>query len=69
LPAQIEEQDKILKARRSNNLLTTDKIVAALPELHIPEIHEACEGVSRLFRHSHAATSSHTARARACACT
>lgn len=46
----IEEQDKILKARRSNNLLTTDKIVAALPELHIPEIHEACEGVFQRMR-------------------
>lgn len=42
---QIEEQDKILAARRSNNLLDTTKIVAALPDVHIPEIHEACEGV------------------------
>ena len=42
---QIEEQDKILAARRSNNLLDTTKIVAALQDVHIPEIHEACEGV------------------------
>ena len=40
----IEEQNKILAAKRSN-LLDTTKFVAALPDIHIPEIHEACDKV------------------------
>lgn len=47
---QIEEQNKILAARRSNNLLDTTKFVKALPDVHIPEIHEACEGVREKIR-------------------
>jgi len=41
----LEEQDKILKAKRSNNTLDHDKLVAALPDVHIPEIHESMEQV------------------------
>jgi 3,5-epimerase/4-reductase len=46
----IEEQDKILKAGRSNNTLDHTKLVAAVPEMHIPEIHEAMEGVFTRMR-------------------
>ena len=31
----------------SNNLLDTTKFVKALPDVHIPEIHEACDKVGR----------------------
>jgi 3,5-epimerase/4-reductase len=37
----VEEQDKILKAGRSNNELDTTKIVAALPDITIPPIKES----------------------------
>jgi len=37
----IEEQDKILKAKRSNNELDCSKLVAALPDVPILEIHDA----------------------------
>ena len=37
----VEEQDKILKARRSNNELDCSKLVNALPDVPIPEIHDA----------------------------
>uniref|UniRef100_A0A7S3JXK2 RmlD-like substrate binding domain-containing protein n=1 Tax=Aureoumbra lagunensis TaxID=44058 RepID=A0A7S3JXK2_9STRA len=36
----VEEQDKILKARRSNNELDCTKLVQALPDVPIPEIHD-----------------------------
>lgn len=39
----IEEQDKILKAARSNNTLTHEKLTSALPDVPIKEIHEAME--------------------------
>jgi dTDP-4-dehydrorhamnose reductase len=41
----LEEQDKILKAKRSNNTLDHEKLVAAMPDVHIPEIHESMEQV------------------------
>jgi hypothetical protein len=44
---QIDEQNKILAAKRSNNELDTTKFCAALPDVHIPDIHEACEKVRR----------------------
>lgn len=37
----VEEQDKILKARRSNNELDCTKLVKALPDMEILEIHDA----------------------------
>jgi len=37
----LEEQDKILKAKRSNNTLDHEKLVAAVPDIKIPEIHES----------------------------
>ena len=39
----LEEQDKILAARRSNNELNCTKLVEALPDLDIPEIHVAVD--------------------------
>jgi len=39
----IEEQSKILAAARSNNELDCNKLVKALPDLDIPEIHVAME--------------------------
>ncbi|GMI26988.1 hypothetical protein TrRE_jg1845 [Triparma retinervis] len=39
----LEDQDKILKAGRSNNELDCNKLVDAVPECKINEIHEACE--------------------------
>jgi hypothetical protein len=45
---QIAEQDKILAARRSNNELDTTKIQAALPDIHIMDIHTSCEKVPTL---------------------
>ena len=44
---QIEDQNKILAAKRSNNELNTTKLCVSLPDIHIPDIHEACEGVRR----------------------
>ena len=41
----LEEQAKILKAGRSNNTLDHHKLVNALPDIHIPEIHESLIGV------------------------
>eukprot|EP00903_Cladosiphon_okamuranus_P015515 g14325.t1 len=41
----VEEQDKILVAGRSNNTLDVSKMVNAMPELEIKEIHVAMEGV------------------------
>lgn len=46
---QIAEQDKILAARRSNNELDTTKIQAALPDIHIMDIHTSCEKVPTPF--------------------
>lgn len=37
----LEEQDKILKAKRSNNTLDHAKLVAAVSDITIPEIHES----------------------------
>ncbi|GMI02263.1 hypothetical protein TrST_g14293, partial [Triparma strigata] len=39
----LEDQDKILKAGRSNNELECSKLVDALPECTINEIHVACD--------------------------
>jgi dTDP-4-dehydrorhamnose reductase len=39
----LEDQDKILKAGRSNNELNCTKLVEAVPECKINEIHKACE--------------------------
>jgi 3,5-epimerase/4-reductase len=41
----LEEQAQILKAGRSNNTLTHEKLTSALPDVHIPEIHESMEQV------------------------
>jgi len=41
----LEEQAKILKAGRSNNTLDHNKLVNALPDVQINEIHVAMEGV------------------------
>jgi hypothetical protein len=46
----VEEQAKILKAGRSNNTLTHEKLVSALPDVVIPEIHEAMENVFKRMR-------------------
>jgi dTDP-4-dehydrorhamnose reductase len=46
----IEEQDLILKAKRSNNLLDHTKLVNALPDVEILEIHEAMERVFQRMR-------------------
>jgi hypothetical protein len=41
----VEEQNKILKAGRSNNTLTHAKLCGALPDIEIQEIHVAVEAV------------------------
>jgi len=41
----VEEQDKILAARRSNNELETKKITSALADVEILNIHDSCEKV------------------------
>lgn len=41
----LDEQAQILKAGRSNNTLDHTKLCAALPDVHINEIHVAMEGV------------------------
>jgi 3,5-epimerase/4-reductase len=41
----LEEQAQILKAGRSNNTLSHDKLCAALPDITIPEIHDSMEQV------------------------
>ncbi|CAM9157225.1 unnamed protein product, partial [Laminaria digitata] len=41
----IEEQDKVLVAKRSNNTLDVSKMVDALPDVEIKEIHDAMVGV------------------------
>lgn len=41
----VEEQAKILKAGRSNNTLDHHKLCSALPDVHIPEIHESMDKV------------------------
>lgn len=46
----VEEQAKILKAGRSNNTLTHEKLCSALPDLEIPEIHVAMEAVFQRMR-------------------
>jgi len=46
----VEEQAKILKAGRSNNTLDHHKLVNALPDVHIPEIHESMEKVFQRMR-------------------
>jgi len=45
--SQIEDQNKILAAKRSNNELNTTKLCDSLPDIYIPNIREACEGVRR----------------------
>lgn len=39
----LEEQAKVIVAQRSNNTLDHTKLCAALPDIKIPEIHEAME--------------------------
>jgi len=46
----VDEQAKILKAGRSNNTLDHTKLVNALPDIHIPEIHESMEKVFQRMR-------------------
>lgn len=46
----VEEQAKILKAGRSNNTLDHTKLTAALPDVHIDEIHVAMEKVFQRMR-------------------
>jgi dTDP-4-dehydrorhamnose reductase len=46
----VEEQAKILKAGRSNNTLDHRKLCEALPDIHIPEIHESMERVFQRMR-------------------
>ena len=46
----IEEQNKILAAKRSNNLLDTTKITSALPDVKILDIHTSCELVFQRMR-------------------
>lgn len=46
----LEEQAKILKAGRSNNTLDDTKLVSALPDVVIPEIHESMEKVMQRMR-------------------
>jgi len=46
----IEEQDKILKAKRSNNTLDHVKLLAAVPDLKIPEIHESMVDVFKRMK-------------------
>mmetsp|Transcript_110802 Transcript_110802/g.238519 ORF Transcript_110802/g.238519 Transcript_110802/m.238519 type:complete len:306 (+) Transcript_110802:52-969(+) len=46
----LEEQDKILKAKRSNNTLDHTKLVASLPDVHIDDIHTAMEKVMQRMR-------------------
>lgn len=46
----IEEQNKILAAKRSNNELDTTKFCASLPDIKIPDIHESCEGVFKRMK-------------------
>ena len=41
----VEEQNRVLKARRSNNTLAADKLTRALPDLRIHDIHVAMKGV------------------------
>lgn len=46
----LEEQALILKAGRSNNTLDHTKLVAALPDVEIPEIHVSMERVMQRMR-------------------
>jgi dTDP-4-dehydrorhamnose reductase len=46
----VEEQAKILKAGRSNNTLSHDKLCEALSDIVIPEIHESMEKVFQRMR-------------------
>jgi dTDP-4-dehydrorhamnose reductase len=46
----LEEQAQILKAGRSNNTLDHRKLVDAVPEIHIPEIHESMVKVMKRIR-------------------
>mmetsp|Transcript_22284 Transcript_22284/g.32433 ORF Transcript_22284/g.32433 Transcript_22284/m.32433 type:complete len:302 (-) Transcript_22284:170-1075(-) len=46
----LEEQDKILKAKRSNNLLDHTKLCASVPDIQIDDIHTAMEKVMQRMR-------------------
>jgi len=46
----VDEQAKILKAGRSNNTLDHTKLCAAVPDLHIPDIHTSMEEVFKRMR-------------------
>lgn len=46
----VEEQNKILKAKRSNNTLDHTKLVNALPDVEILEIHDSMERVFQRMR-------------------
>ena len=48
----VEEQNKILAAKRSNNELDCSKLVNALPDMRIPDIHTAmAECMQRTKKH------------------
>jgi len=46
----VDEQAQILKAGRSNNTLDHTKLVAALPDVHIPEIHDSMVEVMKRMK-------------------
>eukprot|EP01034_Spumella_vulgaris_P029660 gene29661-36741_t len=46
----LDEQALILKAGRSNNTLDHTKLVNALPDVHIPEIHASMEGAMKRMK-------------------
>jgi dTDP-4-dehydrorhamnose reductase len=46
----VEEQRKVIKAERSNNELSGEKFLAALPDVDIQGIYPACEGVFERMR-------------------
>lgn len=46
----LEEQDKILKAKRSNNTLDHNHLCACVPDIHIDDIHTAMAKVMQRMR-------------------
>lgn len=46
----VEEQARVIKAGRSNNTLSSTKLVEALPDVHIPHISESIHGVLQRMR-------------------
>jgi 3,5-epimerase/4-reductase len=45
-----QEQDKILKAKRSNNTLDHTRLCASVPDIHIDDIHTAMAKVMQRMR-------------------